>query len=202
MSDVLDASPDAVLVADSEGCYAYVNHAAIEMLGYSREEFLGMRVSDLVAGEPEWAETEFERYKIDGSWRGEVTLRCKDGALITLDANASVGRNEAGEEIYVSVLRYPPTAADDEGASAKLRTERLDAYQLSRREREVLALLARGFADKQIASHLRISVFTVNKHVGGILLKMRATSRTEASVRAISEGLVSPSDGKCRGIST
>ena len=54
----------------------------------------------------------------------------------------------------------------------------------------VLNLVVEGMADKQIADTLGISIFTVNKHVGNILGKMNATSRTEAGVRAIREGLL------------
>ena len=63
---------------------------------------------------------------------------------------------------------------------------------LSAREIEVLGLVSNGLPDKQIAKVLGISTFTVNKHVGAILVKMDASSRTEASVRAIMEGYVHP----------
>jgi DNA-binding NarL/FixJ family response regulator len=63
---------------------------------------------------------------------------------------------------------------------------------LSAREIEVLSLVSNGLPDKQIAKRLGISTFTVNKHVGAILLKMEASSRTEASVRAIMEGFLHP----------
>jgi DNA-binding NarL/FixJ family response regulator len=63
---------------------------------------------------------------------------------------------------------------------------------LSAREIEVLGLVSNGLPDKQIAKLLGISTFTVNKHVGAILVKMDASSRTEASVRAIMEGYVRP----------
>jgi DNA-binding NarL/FixJ family response regulator len=63
---------------------------------------------------------------------------------------------------------------------------------LSAREIEVLNLVSNGLPDKQIAKLLGISTFTVNKHVGAILTKMDASSRTEASVRAIREGYVRP----------
>ena len=53
----------------------------------------------------------------------------------------------------------------------------------------MLHLVAEGAADKQIAESLGISIYTVNKHVGNILGKMGAASRTEAGVRAIREGL-------------
>ena len=63
---------------------------------------------------------------------------------------------------------------------------------LSAREMQVLKLVSDGLPDKQIAKLLGISTFTVNKHVSAILLKMQASSRTEASVRAILEGFVQP----------
>jgi DNA-binding CsgD family transcriptional regulator len=63
-------------------------------------------------------------------------------------------------------------------------------YNLTHREQATLQLIADGFADKQIGDTLGISTYTVNKHVGSILAKMKASSRTEASVRAIREALL------------
>ncbi len=53
-----------------------------------------------------------------------------------------------------------------------------DGDHLTAREREVRALVERGLLDKQIASELRISVKTVEKHVGAILRKTGAANRT------------------------
>jgi PAS domain S-box-containing protein len=74
---------------------------------------------------------------------------------------------------------------------AKVERMRKNAYGLTYRELAILHLVVEGFADKQIAEALAISTYTVNKHVGNILGKMSAASRTEAGVRAIREGLVS-----------
>jgi DNA-binding NarL/FixJ family response regulator len=63
-------------------------------------------------------------------------------------------------------------------------------YGLSPREHEVLVRVASGEADKQIAAALGISTYTASKHVGAILMKMGAVSRTEAGVRALREGLI------------
>jgi DNA-binding NarL/FixJ family response regulator len=50
--------------------------------------------------------------------------------------------------------------------------------------------VSKGKADKEIAVTLGISSQTVNKHVARILHKMGASSRTEAGVRAIKDGIV------------
>ena len=67
---------------------------------------------------------------------------------------------------------------------------RSNPYALTYREIAVLHLVVEGMADKQIADALGISIYTVNKHVGNILGKMNAASRTEAGVRAVKEGLL------------
>jgi signal transduction histidine kinase/DNA-binding NarL/FixJ family response regulator len=54
---------------------------------------------------------------------------------------------------------------------------------LTQRESEVRTLLEQGLADKQIASRLKISVKTVEKHVGAVLRKEHARSRTELVAR-------------------
>lgn len=55
---------------------------------------------------------------------------------------------------------------------------------LSRRELEILHLLAQGKCDKAIAANLHISVKTVSHHVSNIILKLGATNRTHAVARA------------------
>ena len=64
-------------------------------------------------------------------------------------------------------------------------------YKLTFREFTVLQLAAEGDGDKAIADRLGISSTTVSKHIGVILKKMSATSRTEACVRALREGFLS-----------
>jgi DNA-binding NarL/FixJ family response regulator len=64
------------------------------------------------------------------------------------------------------------------------------AEELTPREREVLARMAEGFANKQIAQQLRISEHTVKFHVAAILAKLGAASRTEAGYVAARRGLI------------
>ena len=61
---------------------------------------------------------------------------------------------------------------------------------LTEREREVLALVAAGKTDREIAQELQIKVKTVGHHVSGILDKLGVTSRTEAALWAVRERFV------------
>jgi NarL family two-component system response regulator LiaR len=62
---------------------------------------------------------------------------------------------------------------------------------LTGRETEVLKLLARGKANKQIASALDVSEKTVKAHVSAVLMKLGVQSRTQAALHAVKAGLVS-----------
>lgn len=61
---------------------------------------------------------------------------------------------------------------------------------LTTRETEVLALLAGGAGNKEIAAQLRISEHTAKFHVSSILSKLGATTRTEAVSRGYRLGLI------------
>ncbi len=61
---------------------------------------------------------------------------------------------------------------------------------LTERETEVLRLVARGHANKQIASSLFVSEKTVKAHVSSILMKLGVQSRTQAALHAVRTGLV------------
>ena len=63
--------------------------------------------------------------------------------------------------------------------------------ELTERETDVIRLLARGKANKQIASELMVEEKTVKAHVSSILLKLGVQSRTQAALHAVRTGLVS-----------
>ena len=62
-------------------------------------------------------------------------------------------------------------------------------FALSEREREVLALLAQGASNREIASRLSITEGTVKNHVSNILGKLQAENRTQAADIARRYGL-------------
>jgi two-component system, NarL family, response regulator LiaR len=65
---------------------------------------------------------------------------------------------------------------------------------LTERETDVLKLIARGMANKQIARELFIGEKTVKTHVSNILMKLGVNSRTQAALYAARTGLVSPDE--------
>ena len=63
---------------------------------------------------------------------------------------------------------------------------------LTAREREVLAAIARGRANREIARELAVSEKTVKTHVSAILTKLGVQDRTQAALYAVRTGLVDP----------
>jgi DNA-binding CsgD family transcriptional regulator len=71
-------------------------------------------------------------------------------------------------------------------------TTRANPAGLTAREIEVLALLAHGISNAQLAHKLHRSTKTVDHHVSAILEKLGARSRTEAVATALAQGLIPP----------
>ena len=67
-----------------------------------------------------------------------------------------------------------------------------EAYEsLTKRELEILTLIAKGLENREIARQLVVSEATVRTHVSNILSKLHLASRTQAALYALREGLAS-----------
>lgn len=74
--------------------------------------------------------------------------------------------------------------------TAAMRAPQVGPVALTPREREVLALVADGLANREIARLLQVSERTARTHVSSILAKLGVASRTQAALYAVREGIV------------
>ena len=96
------------------------------------------------------------------------------GAVATLDKNVPLAR-------LVQAVRQALVKQGGEAAAPA---------DLTRRQRQVLRLLARGLDNAQIAAELAISPRTAREHVSAILERLGASNRTQAAVTAVQRGWI------------
>jgi NarL family two-component system response regulator LiaR len=101
------------------------------------------------------------------------------------DIAGAVRAAAAGEALIDPAVGAKLVAALEHGPESR-------ADRLTSREREVLALVGRGYANKRIASELGIAEKTVKTHVSHVLAKLGVADRTQAALYAVREGLVGP----------
>jgi DNA-binding NarL/FixJ family response regulator len=106
------------------------------------------------------------------------------GAAGYILKNVSSHELEAAIRAIHSGQKYLPPAV------ARRLAERAEFEELTPRELEVLGLLVKGCANKQIATLLGCAELTVKAHLRSILAKLSVESRTEAVAIALQRGLV------------
>lgn len=89
LNTVLEYGADAVFVTNSEGRYLYANHQACKLLGFTREELVGLSVPDVTP--PEDAENSAAAHKellASGHVKTELILQGKDGRRVPVEFNS------------------------------------------------------------------------------------------------------------------
>jgi DNA-binding NarL/FixJ family response regulator len=116
--------------------------------------------------------------------------------LLSAGAAAVLRRDVSGDALRSAIesvkqgLRVIDPELLDTPSRNEAPTASRGAAELTPREHDVLELLAVGLSNKQIAAKLGISSHTAKFHIGAILSKMDAATRTEAVVRAVQRGLI------------
>ena len=93
----------------------------------------------------------------------------------------------AGEKYVPSIILEDDGASPSDAIDAQIRLDN-PIRKLTRRERDVLSLLAEGHPNKEIARRLELQEVTVKVHLKGVFRKLGATNRTQAVRIAIELG--------------
>ena len=116
--------------------------------------------------------------------RGYVTKTISGPDLVT-----AIGRVRDGDAVFSP--RLAGFVLDAFGAAAgEIAEVDEELDRLSAREREVMRLIARGYAYKEVAKELFISVKTVETHVSSVLRKLQLSSRHELTAWAMNRHLL------------
>jgi len=116
--------------------------------------------------------------------RGYLT-KTTSGAEVT----SAVARVHGGDAVFSPRLAgFVLDAFGAGGGETAIEDDELD--RLSRREQEVMRMIARGYAYKEVAQELFLSVKTVETHVSNVLRKLQLSNRHELTAWALSRRLL------------
>ncbi|MDD4858759.1 MAG: PAS domain S-box protein [Dehalococcoidales bacterium] len=135
-SRLLDMAADAISIRNSDHIIIYTNQAASRIYGYSREEFLGMKMKSLV--EPNEAKHFEERVKTviaEGKLSLESLHIRKDGSIFPVELTTSIVKQQQGD-YYVTVAR-DITARRKTDAEKQALAKRL--FEVQEQERRTIA---------------------------------------------------------------
>ncbi|MEO3869504.1 response regulator transcription factor [Nonomuraea sp. B12E4] len=118
-------------------------------------------------------------------------------AALAADAAGYLLKDADPEEVAMAIRAAVTGGVHLNPTIARRLTRRMTAptgglTSLTVREREILILIAEGRSNRDIAGRLTISERTARTHVSNVLAKLQLTSRTQAALLAIREGLVPP----------
>ncbi len=180
---LFEASPTAMLVTDDDRRYRNANAAAVELLGVPLHEIVGRRIDDFTAPE-QLAELDsgWARFPERRSMLGTWALQLPGGERVEAKFVA-VHAILPGRHLCVLA---PFRAGDLPSKNGKPPTRRLTT-----RERQVLALIARGATTARIAADLVVAPETARTHTRNILEKLGARTRAHAIAIAIRDGELS-----------
>ncbi len=173
----------AVVIADDEGVCLESSQAACRILERARAEVVGRPLEEQFSGDARERFTHFWlAFRDGGGHGGPFRLGSRDGAEIelTISAESLASRHH---RLTIKPLKARPAART---VAATGRSQR----RPSRRECEILGLLADGNTDVQIAAELGLSPATVQTHVRNAKAKLGARTRAQAVVLALQQCLI------------
>ncbi len=164
---LIDEASVAVVVTGDDRRYVHANAAACELLGQPLEELIGMRVEQITGTPPDQVAEAWRRFREAGVVVG------------TFPVLSPVGPRQVP---YVSIADVLPgrhisifLPERDDG----------DWEPLSRREREVVALVAGGATGREVGVQLSVTAATVETHIRNAMRRLRARNRSHLVTLAI-----------------
>jgi PAS domain S-box-containing protein len=192
---IFERSRIPMVLVDADRRYVAVNDATVEFYGFSREQLIGGGTGRHLAPE--------ERVKRDAGWEelkrtgehyGDRVVKRADGRRMRVQyaAHASTASGRWLAMAVVLSARVDPDGPELIAAEAALdaRPAAPAGPRLTRRERDVVRLVALGAGTRQVAADLFVAPDTVRSHVRNAMSKTGARTRAQLVAIALAEGLI------------
>jgi DNA-binding CsgD family transcriptional regulator/GAF domain-containing protein len=187
-------SLNPMLIVDDDHRIQDANCTASLLCRISQEQLRNLRLEDITPAERR-SEVEllFERLRREGSLSGRYTLQLPDQTMLEVEYSAT-SDIRPGHHLFILMVWSEGNGKDSGGGAAApgvTAARPTDTPVLTKREREVMALLAMGDTGEQIARQLFISPDTVRTHVQNARRKLGASTRAHAIALALQAGEIS-----------
>jgi PAS domain S-box-containing protein len=174
---VFERTSNPIALLDEQRRIVEVNDAGLSLLGRHRVDVVGLSIVESIRpDERAAAAREWQTFLQNGEYMGKRALVRADGSEVQVEFAARLevlgGRRLA---IYVAMVDDDPPPSPSSLSAGEL--------ALTKREREVVTLIALGQDTAEIAKELHISPETVRTHVRNAMSKLGA--RTRAHLVAI-----------------
>ncbi len=177
-------SPDVILLCPHASTHDDLGeiHRVCKMYSDAKVLILGLPRSKPVTGGHQGIEDD----EANGYFLGEASLENLLNHMLTVVSKKVLAPVTAGGGLLAAGVEM--------GARRRGQRQAVDLVHLTRREREIIALLEKGLCNKEIAVSLHIEIQTVKNHVHSILEKLRVKGRREV-VRYVIENRLLASMG-------
>jgi PAS domain S-box-containing protein len=177
-------SRNAMVLVDDRRIHVDVNGAYLNLLGYPRGRLIGEPLYRFVAESSRYSGEEWAAALAVGRFTGEADMICADGSRASVQWGASA-EVVTGRRL---VLFVALSTSRWGGRFRRTTSSARDEGQLSKREQEIVRLIALGSTGPEIADELQIAHDTVRTHVRNSMTKLRARSRAHLVANALGGG--------------
>ncbi len=197
--DIVASTAEATLATDGKGKIVAWNKGAERLLGYRARQVVGKRCFELLRATDPFGNRFCDATcplvnmarRREAVHDFELNLRKANCEIVRANVSAVFVRAPSPSHLtIVHTLKPLEPARDTEERRAATPAGRARSNPLSRREIDVLRLLADGKSTGEIAELLYVSIDTVRSHIKHILRKLKAHSRLEALFLAKRDGLI------------
>lgn len=179
-------SKNPMVLVDSHRCHVDANGAYVRLLGYPRRALIGRPVYEYIVGGPRVSQAEWEAMIREARFTGETLLRAADGREVSVQY-AATSEIVTGRYLVLFVVLSTSRWGNQFRRATVPRTEQL---ALSKRELEIVTLVALGNTGPEIAEELGIAHNTVRTHTRNAMEKLDARSRAHLVAVAIGHGII------------
>ena len=187
---------DGIILVDPEERIFHANRRALELLELGSRHVMGTKIRSSLRHlglASFWTAAVGEEVPVttDLSFPGGVSIRASVSRCL------SASRDPIGRLLLLRDVTREKTIAIDLSTSVARRLVEMAGgeapgsplAQLTRREREVLSLLAEGLTNAGIAERLHVSLNTIASHLKNVYPKLHVSSRAQAAAYAVTHGI-------------